>query len=106
MPDFATSIQRLHAQIHHWEQPRWSAPSGPGTRADLVHTLIQRLADLGADAERRERRPVSREHDMVLPDQLVVIADDLLAADPAPADLTAATAAVDEVRRALAATPS
>ena len=106
VPDFVTATERLHRQVRHWEQPRWSARSGPATRADLVYALVQRLADLGADAEGREHRQVPREHDMVLPDQLAVISDDLLAANPPPAVLATAAAAVDEVRQALATAPS
>lgn len=102
MTDFATSVERLHNQVRHWEQGRWwSHTAGGATRGDLMYALVQRLADLGADAEHRGRRPVPREHDMVLPDQLRVLADDILAAD-APGPLLAdATAAVDELRRAM-----
>jgi hypothetical protein len=126
--DFATSVDRLHNQVRHWEQGRWwSRTSGAtATRGDLTFALIQRLADLGADAEQRPRRPVPREHDMVLPDQLRVLADDLLAAagseprrseprrsepalagpalaEPALAEavLAEAAAAVDELRLAI-----
>ena len=99
MTDFATSVDRLHNQVRHWEQGRWwSRTHGvTATRGDLMYALIQRLADLGADAEHRPRRPVPREHDMVLPDQLRVLADDLVAAGSA-ALLAEATRAVDEVR--------
>jgi hypothetical protein len=98
MSDLASSVARLHTQVRHWEQPRWSAPAPAGTRADLMYALVQRLADLGADAEHRPHRPVPREPDLVLPDQLRVLADDLLAADAPPAVLAAATAAVDALR--------
>lgn len=103
MTDFATSVDRLHNQVRHWEQGRWwSRTAGSSaTRGDLTHVLIQRLADLGADAEHRARRPVPREHDMVLPDQLRVLADDLIAAKP-PAELLAeATRATDDLRFAI-----
>jgi hypothetical protein len=97
------SVNRLLAQVSHWQQPRWSSPSThpPATRADVVHELVQRLADLAADAEGRARRPVPREHDLTLPDQLRVMAADLLAADPADDVLTQAVAAVSETRKAL-----
>ncbi|MCO8278049.1 hypothetical protein M1L60_46520 [Actinoplanes sp. TRM 88003] len=97
MTDFATSIDRLLNQVRYWEQPRWRADS----RNDRAYALVQLLADLGADAEGQPRRPVPREHDMILPDQLRVMADDLLAADPPPAVLDEASAAVDQLRHNL-----
>jgi hypothetical protein len=103
MTDFATSVERLHNQVRHWEQGRWwsRTPGATATRGDLMFVLVQRLADLGADAEQIPRRPVPREHDMVLPDQLRVLADDILAAAPPEPLLAEATAAVDDLRRAL-----
>ncbi|MGK5680941.1 hypothetical protein [Actinoplanes sp. URMC 104] len=97
MTEFATSIDRLLNQIRVWEQPRWSA----GGRADRTYALVQLLADLGADAEGRPRRAVPREHDMILPDQVRVMADDLLAANPSGDVLAGAAAAVDELRSSL-----
>jgi hypothetical protein len=101
--DFATSVDRLHNQVRHWEQGRWwSRTAGTsGTRGDLMYALVQHLADLGADAEHRPRRPVPREHDMVLPDQLRVLADDLLAAAPPEPVLAEASAAVNDLRLAI-----
>ena len=99
--DFATSAERLLTQVRHWEQPRWSVPTGQGTRADQMYALVQCLADLAADAERRERRRVPRLPDLVLPDQLRVMADDLVIAGPSPRQLTEATAAVDALCRQL-----
>ena len=103
MTDFATSVDRLHNQVRHWEQGRWwSRTAGAtATRGDLTYALIQHLADLGADAEHRPRRLLPREHDMVLPDQLRVLADDLLAAAPSDPVLAEATAAVNELRFAI-----
>lgn len=49
-----------------------------------MHLAVQRIADLGADAELRLRRPVPRITDLALPDQLaVVVADVVRTADPA-----------------------
>jgi hypothetical protein len=66
-----------------------------------VYRLVQRLADLSADAEHRGRRPVPRVGDLVLPDQVRVMADDLLAAAPPDELLRQATDEVNAVRRAL-----
>jgi hypothetical protein len=101
--DFETAVQRLIGQVGHWETGRWQAPAGnaAGTRGEVVFTLIQRLADHAADTEQRRHRPVPRLADTVLPDQLRVMADDLLAATP-PADvLTNATTDVTETRARL-----
>jgi len=92
MTEFGTALERLLNQVKHWEQPRWHG------RADQTYALVQLLADLGADAEGRERRVVPREHDLILPDQLRVMADDLIAAAPPPAVLATAASAVDELR--------
>jgi hypothetical protein len=91
--------ERLVGRTATWTPARWasSCPDGEGTRADVVYALVQHLADVGADAEDRPRRPVPRlEHDVTLPDQLAVVATDLLAAGT-PESLTEAA---DAVRRA------
>jgi hypothetical protein len=91
--DFGSVTDRLIKQVRHWDEPRWR-----GDQADRMHGLIQLLADLAADAEGRPRRPVPRERAVLLPEQLRVMADDLLAAEP-PADvLTEAAEAVRAVR--------
>jgi hypothetical protein len=95
--EFRTSVDRLLAQVGHWEQSRWSRPPA---RAESAYALVQRLADLAADAEGRPHRPVPREHDLLLPDQLRVMADDLLAAAGDEVLRDAATA-VDELRHTL-----
>jgi hypothetical protein len=102
--DFATSVHRLLNQIRHWEQSRWSAPAAGSpapSRADSVYALVQRLADLGADAEGRCARAVPRPGDLVLPDQLRVMSDDLIAARASDETLKLATAEVNELRHAL-----
>jgi hypothetical protein len=78
MTAFATAVDRLIQQVVHWEQARWWTRPEPGpTRGDVVFGLVQALADAGADAERRPRRPVPRLSDITLADQLRVMADDL-----------------------------
>ncbi|WP_433725138.1 hypothetical protein ACQP2Y_05465 [Actinoplanes sp. CA-051413] len=101
--DFETAVQRLITQVGHWEAARWNAPAAGGgsTRAEAVRTLVQRLADQAADAEQRRHRPVPRLADTVLPDQLRVMADDLLATKPPEDVLSRATAAVTDARDAL-----
>jgi hypothetical protein len=64
-----------------------------------VHALVQRLADLGADAEHRPRRPVPRlPHDVALPDQVTVVTADLLAV-AGPETLAEAVAAAEATTR-------
>jgi len=95
---FLGAVGRLVNRVGHWTPPRWAASSasGPGSRADVVYALVQRLADAAADAEGRPRRRVPRlDNDLALPDQLRVLAADLLAADPAEPVLRAAA---DDVR--------
>ena len=101
--EFETAVQRLITQVGHWEAARWHAPAsaGGGIRAEAVRALVQRLADHGADAEQRRRRPVPRLADTVLPDQLRVMADDLIAANPPNDLLTRAAEEISEVRGAL-----
>jgi hypothetical protein len=101
--DFETAVRRLLAQVGHWEAGRWHAPAnaGGGTRGEVVFGLVQRLADDAADAEGRRRRPVPRLADPVLPDQLRVTTDDLLAAAPPAATLISATETVLATRKAL-----
>jgi hypothetical protein len=100
---FATAVDRLVNQVAHWEQPRWWTHPGGGrqTRADVVHALVQRLADLGAHTERRERRPVPRVGDMSLPDQLRVMADDLVRAQAPDEVLDRAAEDVRSVHQSL-----
>jgi hypothetical protein len=97
-------VDLLTRQVSHWEAPRWAAPAaaGEGTRGDAVHRLVQRVADLAADVEGRLRQEVPRlDHDTALPDQLRVVAADLVAADPPPELLVAAATDVSAVRALL-----
>ncbi|MEO3742140.1 hypothetical protein [Plantactinospora sp. B5E13] len=91
-------------QVGHWTAPRWTAPAGSGgaRRSDLLHQLVQRLADLAADAEGQPRRGVPRlDNDLALPDQLRVVATDLALAAPPPAVLTEAAAELATTRQTL-----
>jgi len=74
------AVERLANHVSHWTPPRWAASSasGAGTRADVMHALVQRIADLAAEAEGVPNRPVPRlDNDLALPDQLKVVARDL-----------------------------
>ena len=96
--EFATSVDRLLNRVRYWETNRHAAGSGQ-TRSDLLYALVQRLADLGADAEGHRHRRVPRLSDLSLPDQLRVVADDLLAAETPEELLTIATEEVAGLRR-------
>ncbi|MEU7976271.1 hypothetical protein AB0B48_29975 [Micromonospora sp. NPDC049089] len=98
------AVQLLVRQIAHWQQPRWAAAATAGnvSRADLVHRLVQEVANLAADAEGEPRRVVPRlDNDLALPDQLRVVTADLLAAHPGPEALARAAAEVTATRSAL-----
>ncbi|WP_213452917.1 hypothetical protein [Rhizomonospora bruguierae] len=102
MADLTRAVDRLVRRVGHWEPPRWSGPvpardGGSASRADLMHALVQRIADHAADAEGIDRRPVPRlDNDRVLPDQFRVVSADLAAANPAPPLLSEAVAAITE----------
>jgi len=97
----ATAAGRLLSRVEHWEAPRWSQPAEPDqagqpSRAELVHALVQRLADLAAAAEGRPAQPVPRlDHDLSLPDQLKVMVADLRQAGASPETLRAAAADIE-----------
>jgi hypothetical protein len=76
--DLATAVARVVGQVSHWTPSRWAASSALGrTRAEVVHELVQRVADLTADAEGEPRRAVPRlDNDLSLPDQLRVVTAD------------------------------
>jgi beta-phosphoglucomutase-like phosphatase (HAD superfamily) len=91
------AVERLVNRVTHWTPPRWAASSvsGAGSRADVMYALVQRVADLAATAEGQPRRRVPRlANDLALPDQLRVVAADLVAANPDPALLAEAVEAV------------
>ncbi|MGC5018462.1 hypothetical protein [Micromonospora sp. DT47] len=98
------AVELLVRRVGHWQQPRWAAAAEAGNvaRADLVHKLVQEIANLAADAEGGPRRAVPRlDNDLALPDQLRVVAADLVAAGPPDAVLAGAAAAVTATRSAL-----
>jgi hypothetical protein len=103
--ELARAVDRLVDHIGQWTPARWAAStasSGAVSRAETVHALAQRLADLEASAAGRPHRPVPRlDNDLVLPDQVRVTARDLLAARPPEPVLAAAVDAVADARRAL-----
>ena len=103
-PDLTGAVSGLVGQVAHWTPSRWaaSAPSGPVSRAAIMHDLVQRLADLEAATTGRPPLAVPRlDNDLVLPDQVRVVARDLVAAGPEPDTLAEATQAVLDARRAL-----
>ena len=98
-------VDRLIDQVRHWTPAKWAAAAAGApdrSRGDLVHDLVQRLADRCAQAEGEPRRPVPRlDNDLALVDQLRVIAADLAAARPAEDVIASALAEVVAVRRML-----
>ncbi|MEH1026983.1 hypothetical protein V6W11_04440 [Micromonospora profundi] len=98
------AVRLLVGQIGHWQQPRWAAAATTGnmSRADLVHRLVQEIANLAADAEGGPRRTVPRlDNDLALPDQVRVVTADLLAAGADAGTLARAAAEVSATRSAL-----
>jgi hypothetical protein len=91
----------LLPRLRRWTADGWAVPAtGGGTRADAARASVQRLADLGADAEGRPRRPVPALDPGVLADQLAVMADDV-ARTGKPAAIAAATAELAALTAAL-----
>ncbi|MGI5245501.1 hypothetical protein [Dactylosporangium sp. CA-139066] len=86
------AVRKLIGQVSHWTPPRWAASSLSGaSRADLMHDLVQWMADRCAEAEGRPARPVPRlDNDLALPDQLRVVAADLRRFAPAAVQQDAA----------------
>jgi hypothetical protein len=93
-PDqLGAAVRKLVGQVAHWTPPRWAASSASGgrTRAELMHDLVQWMADRCAEAEGRPARPVPRlDNDLALPDQLTVVGADLLRFAPVPVQREAA----------------
>mgnify|MGYP003525326684 CR=1 FL=1 len=95
------AVDRLCAEVSGWTLVRWSATGSAGrSTADAVFELVQRIADLAADAEGQPHRPVPRlDAAPAVTDQLRVVVADLIAA---PAPVATLTRAMDLVG---AATP-
>lgn len=76
----SVAVRKLVGQVAHWTPSRWTASSALGaSRADVMHALVQWLADRSAEAEGRPPIPVPRlDNDLALPDQLCVVSADLL----------------------------
>ena len=87
--DAAALARELLPRLRRWDAASWSV----STRAELVAEAVQRLADVGADAEGQPRRPVPRLADVTLADQLTVVVDDVLRTG----DLAAAGAVAAEL---------
>ncbi|GAB3225019.1 hypothetical protein GCM10027447_14190 [Glycomyces halotolerans] len=69
------AIGRVVEGTRHWSPARWSQDG----RAEAMHTLVQALADVTAEAEGEPARRVPRlPSDLNLPDQLQVVGLDLL----------------------------
>jgi hypothetical protein len=81
-------------KLRHWSASNWALPPegpAPDSRADAAHLAVQRIADLGADAELRLRRPVPRITALALADQLAVVVGDVVrTGDPTAVRGTAA----------------
>ncbi|MFC7544828.1 hypothetical protein [Plantactinospora sp. GCM10030261] len=102
--DLNRAVDQLVRQVGHWEAPRWAAVAAAGNapRGELVHRLVQRIANRAADAASERRRTVPRlDNDMALPDQLRVVTADLVAAGPPDEVLAESAAEVQATRRVL-----
>jgi len=97
-------VDQLTDHVGHWSPSRWKQASALGdrSRADVVHALVQQLADLEAELTGRPTRAVPRlDNDLALPDQVRVMALDLLAAHAGPDALGTAVNLVTQARRQL-----
>jgi hypothetical protein len=97
------AVDRFVARAGHWEPARWAKPARPGqTRSDVVHALVQTLADLSRGLEGLAPRAVPRlDNDLALPDQVRVMAADLLLAAAPDDALLHAADQIDATTRSL-----
>lgn len=68
----------LLRRMSRWTEASWAVPVDGRSRADLAFALVQRLADISADAEHQPHRVVPRLDAAMLPDQLTVMVHDVL----------------------------
>jgi len=91
----------LLARCSTWTARSWGHRSAGGTRADVAFAAVGQLADLAADAEGQERRPVPRlTDDGALVDQLAVMVYDVARTDDERACLHA-TEIITQLEHAL-----
>jgi hypothetical protein len=114
------AVDRLVNHVGHWSPARWAAARSPAGAAEpgfgageygqrpsagaseIIHALAQRLADIEAEVTGRPRYPVPwLSNYLGLPDQVRVMALDLVWAKPGPEILAAALDAVERAHRAL-----
>jgi hypothetical protein len=96
-----TLTATLLPRLRRWPAEGWAvAAVGGGTRESVASAAVQRLADLGADAEGRPRRAVPGLGPAVLADQLAVMVDDI-ARTGNPAAIEAAAAELSALKAAL-----
>jgi len=91
------------ARVGHWEPARWVKPTPSGrARSDIVFALVQTLADLSRGAEGLAPRAVVRlDNDLALPDQVRVMAADLLLAGAPDEALLEAADQIESATRSL-----
>jgi hypothetical protein len=81
--ELSREVTRLADRLRTLSDVRLAQPlpaPASGSRADAAHALAQLLADLGADLEGEQHRPVPRLHDFAVADQVAVTGTDLLRA--------------------------
>lgn len=107
--DVAAAAAEMLPRLRRWDSASWSVAaqqpdarrwSRRPSRADVAAAVVQRLADLAADAEGQPRRTVPRVAGVNLADQLTVMVDDILRTGD-PATLRAAAIELSDLRAAL-----
>ena len=104
--DAESLARELLPRLRRWDSASWSVPAVVHgehvrrSRAETAAAVVQRLADVAADAEGRPRRPVPLLADVNLADQLTVMVDDILRTGE-PAALRAAATELAALRAAL-----